>query len=110
MIFGQRYHYEVGNELSEIHNYYERLVIECANTAIEGTEHEPGFLSDIVCVALNHLPPRYVKHDVDATFYLSPQESREMEERVNSAVKSAIDYVQSSLARRSPDAETPEET
>ncbi|MBV1914899.1 MAG: late competence development ComFB family protein [Pseudomonadales bacterium] len=108
MIFGQRYSYGVGSELSEIHNYYERLVIDCAKKAIDDTENEPGFFSDIVCVALNHLPPRYVRHDVDASFYLSPQESREIEERVNSAVKKAIDYVRSSMARRSRDSETPE--
>ena len=103
MILGRRHHYGVGSELSEIHNYYERLVIDYAREAIAATEADTGFLPDVVCVALNHLPPRYVRHDVDASFYLSPEERIEMEERIGKAVKDAIEYVQSSIERRSSD-------
>lgn len=103
MILGQRHQNDVGNELSEIHNYYERLVIDYAREVITATEADAGFLPDVVCVALNHLPPRYVRHDVDASFYLSPEERIEMEDRIVKAVKDAIEYVQSSIDRRSGD-------
>ena len=103
MILAQRHHDSVGNELSEVHNYYERLVIDYAREVIAVSEADAGFLPDVVCVALNHLPPRYVRHDVDASFYLSPEERLEMEDRIGKAVKDAIEYVQSSIERRSGD-------
>ena len=100
MILGRRHNYDVGAELSEIHNYYERLVISLTKDVLADEDDDTELLADVVCVALNHLPPRYVRHDVDASFYLSPQERVEIEERVGKAVKDAIEYVQSSIARR----------
>ena len=105
MILGRRQSYGVGTELSEIHNYYERMVIEYAKELIGSEEGHSELLPDVVCVALNHLPPRYVRHDVDASFYLSPQERVEMEERIGKAVKDAVEYVQSSLSRSQSEAE-----
>ena len=99
MILGRRQSYGIGTELSEIHNYYERMVIEYAKELIGNKEGIGELLPDVVCVALNHLPPRYVRHDVDASFYLSPQEREEMEARIGKAVKDALEYVQSSLSR-----------
>ena len=33
-------------------------------------------LADVACVALNRLPARYVRHDVDMVFYLTEQERK----------------------------------
>ena len=50
-------------------------------------------LSDIACVALNHLPPRYVRHTVDMSFYTSPQEKQEMDKKVDLAILNATEFV-----------------
>ncbi|MBL4584124.1 MAG: late competence development ComFB family protein [Pseudomonadales bacterium] len=105
MVLTGRNNFSEAGELSEIHNYYERLVIEHALVVLGNTGDDVELLPDVVCVALNHLPPRYVRHDVDASFYLSPQERDEMERRIQEAVKDAIEYVRSSVARRSLDSE-----
>ena len=79
-------------EFESIHNYYEKLVIEYLLQDL-GTEMSSGRMADIACVALNHLPPRYIRYDVDMTFYLSPQESAEMRTKISDACQSAISYV-----------------
>ncbi|MEH6470780.1 MAG: late competence development ComFB family protein, partial [Halopseudomonas sp.] len=53
-------------------------------------------LADIACVALNHLPPRYFRHEIDMAFYLSPTEYKEMKDKVDKAVSDAIAYVEHS--------------
>ncbi len=69
-----------------IHNYYERLVIE----EIEDNYIDKGLpedqIADLACIALNHLPPRYIRHDIDMSFYLSPSEWQEVQQRVKTAV------------------------
>ena len=53
------------------------------------------FLADVACVSLNRLPPRYIRHDVDMTFFMLPQEMQEIETKVTQAVSSALAYVES---------------
>ena len=78
-----------------IHNYYERLVIaHIMATLVEGDGvHESDFLEDVACVALNQLPARYVRHDVDTAFYLSSREREQMQQAVVEAVKTAVEHV-----------------
>ena len=76
-----------------IHNYYERLVIEHIAESEKLQEETEDFLSDVACVALNQLPARYVRHNVDMVFYMTPQERTRMDEEVVKAVKMAIEYV-----------------
>lgn len=79
-----------------IHNFYERRVIEEIYKQSERVKDgDRNFLADVACVALNRLPPRYIRHDVDMTFFTSPQEMIEIETKVNQAVQQAIDYVNS---------------
>ena len=78
-----------------VHNYYERLVEENLNTLIVDpdislTEEE---FEDVACIALNKLPPRYIKHDVDVLFYVSEQEQSTMREKTITAIKEAIEFV-----------------
>jgi hypothetical protein len=76
-----------------IHNYYEELVIRHVVAKCEPGEPNREHLADIVCVALNHLPPRYIRYDVDMAFYLSPEERGEIERKVEAAVNAAIQFV-----------------
>lgn len=83
-------------ETDFIHNYYERLVLqEVFNQSNRVQAGDRDFLADVSCVALNRLPPRYIRHDVDMTFFMSPQDMQEVEDKVRHAVSAAIDYVTS---------------
>ncbi|MDH5573140.1 MAG: late competence development ComFB family protein [Gammaproteobacteria bacterium] len=78
-----------------IHNYYEQLVLarinELRNKELKDTETD--LLCDIACVALNQLPSRYVRHNVDMIFYMPAQERTKIDHEVASAVEKAIEYV-----------------
>ena len=78
---------------TSIHNYYERLVTDAVVDQDPRAKTDYDFLSDVSCVALNHLPPRYIRHDVDMSFYMSPVEFDEVMKKVNLAVKNAIQFV-----------------
>lgn len=87
--------------LGSVHNYYERLVYEQLWRASERAQTDSDFLADVLCVALNHLPPRYVRHDVDMTFYLSSVEQDEMLDKVAHAVNAALTYVEARVSHPS---------
>jgi competence protein ComFB len=80
--------------LDTIHNYYERLVIEKLMTLYAADDVPADMIADIACVALNRLPPRYVRHDVDMAFYLSPHEYDEIEAKVQNAINAGITFVE----------------
>lgn len=88
-----------------VHNYYEHLVYEeiLQNLSHYGLDRNPGLLEDIACVALNKLPPKYIRYDIDLAFYLSGEERSHMETSVREAVKSAVAYV---ISRHAEDKRT----
>lgn len=77
---------------SSVRNYYEALVFNEVKTQVD-KKSSNDTLADIACIALNHLPPRYFRHEVDMFFYLSPQEREETIEKVKLAVGNAIAFV-----------------
>ena len=79
-----------------ISNYYEKQVYHQIDTLL-GKEFvdDPDFLADIACVALNSLPPRYIRHHVDMAFYMTSSERSQMDESISRAVLDAVDFVQS---------------
>jgi hypothetical protein len=81
-------------EFDTIHNYYERAVIaEVVRAARVRGVTDQRLLADIACVALNHLPPRYIRYDVDFAFYLTDEERRHNAEAVEKSVARAFDFV-----------------
>jgi len=80
--------------LDTIHNYYERLVIEKLMALYSDGDMPADMIADVACVALNRLPPRYVRHDVDMAFYLSPHEYDEIEAKVQNAINAGITFVE----------------
>lgn len=77
-----------------IHNYYEALVVEyIMNTLGREPDVEQGFLEDVACLALNQLPPRYVRHDEDMAFFLTIRDREKMQKRVTEAVLEATQRV-----------------
>lgn len=79
--------------LDNIQNYYETLVLEALAEEVKGLEFEEDVLIDILCVAVNHLPPRYIRHEVDFLYYMSPIERQEIEQKALKAVRDAITYI-----------------
>lgn len=84
------------DEIDFIHNYYERQVLqEIFEQSTRAQDGDRDFLADVACVALNRMPPRYIRHDVDMTFFMSPQDMLEIHNKVVHAVTDAINYVES---------------
>ena len=85
----------------QVHNYYERLVLE---DVVRLSEAHPDFsfdmLSDVACVALNRLPARYVRHDVDMMFYLTEHERHAIEHSMQEALQFAFEFVAGRAAKR----------
>jgi len=75
-----------------IRNYYEQIVLRHI-LEILGQQDDNEFIEDIACVALNQLPARYVKHNVDMVYYLTAEEREAMQKQVEKAVTHAIEYV-----------------
>lgn len=88
-------------EFDWVHNYYERLVFDEARRLAQERGIELQLLPDIACVALNRLPARYIRHEVDHSFYLTAAERDDQQRRVAEAVSQACDYVTGSAARDS---------
>jgi hypothetical protein len=93
-----------------VHNYYERFVFEQILRASDLAAEDANFFADVACVALNHLPPRYVRFDVDMSFFLSPQEMDEMADKVANAVNAALAYVAGRSQREPPPVSSEAET
>lgn len=81
-----------------IHNYYEQMVLDHLTDTLapELDIADEGLLADIACLALNNLPARYIRYDVDMSFFLSKSEREEMQERVISETRKAAEKVLSS--------------
>ncbi len=78
----------------QVHNYYERLVFEeVAQRAQNHPHFSPDMLADVACVALNRLPTRYVRHDVDMMFYLTEQERHAIELSLEEVLQFAFGFV-----------------
>lgn len=78
----------------QVHNYYERLVFEEVvrrSSAFEDFTND--MLADVACVALNRLPARYVRHDVDMMFYLTEQERHAIELSLEEVLQFAFGFV-----------------
>ncbi len=78
-----------------ISNYYEQLVVDSITKTVatpDDVEHD-DFVLDIACIALNKLPAKYIRHNVDMVFYTDNDERVEMLKSVENTVKDAYDYV-----------------
>ncbi len=61
---------------------------------------DPDLLADVACVALNNLPPRYIRHAIDLSFYMTEKEREKSEVAVRTAVEHAFEFVQARMNRR----------
>lgn len=88
----------------QVHNYYERLVFEEVARRSNEPEHlafTPDMLADVACLALNRLPARYVRHDVDMMFYMTEQERQDIEESLEKVLKFSFAFVKERTTKTS---------
>ena len=78
--------------LDTVHNYYERLVFNEINDLYED-DFDENELADMACIALNRISPRYIRYDIDMSFYMSSEEHYEIQKRVSKAVKKAYKII-----------------
>jgi hypothetical protein len=87
----------------QVHNYYERLVFEeVAARADSNPDFTSDMLCDVACVALNRLPARYVRHDVDLMFYLTEKERHAIDMSLEEVLKFAFTFVLQRASKGSP--------
>jgi len=90
-------------DFTSVRNRNEQAVFD---TVARHAERFPGLagnaelLADVACVALNRLPPRYIRHEVDFVFYLSERERSQSERHLTEAVEYAFGFVQARTAMR----------
>jgi Late competence development protein ComFB len=88
-------------DFESLRNYYERQVFESVlDHAATYPLLSEAQLPDVACVALNRLPPRYIRHEVDLAFYLTEKERLDNERLVEEAVRFAFEFVQARYAMR----------
>ena len=90
------------DDFDTIQNHHERSVFDAVAAHADRFPHlrDQGLMADIACVALNRLPPRYIRHGVDFAFYLSEKERQETQTAVDEAVDFAVGFVQARAAMR----------
>lgn len=90
-------------DFSSLYNHHEREVFAAV---LEASKDFPDIaasndlLCDVACVALNRLPPRYIRHAVDFSFYLTEPERLETDAAIAEAVSYAFNFVQARTALR----------
>jgi hypothetical protein len=88
-------------DFTSLHNYYEKQVVDLV---VDMAHKYPGLSEDhhpdVACVALNRLPPRYIRHQVDLAFHMTEQERKESEKLLKNAVNFAFEFVQARYAMR----------
>jgi hypothetical protein len=90
-------------DFTSVRNHNERAVYDAVAreaSRYPGLSHNPELLADVACVALNRLPPRYIRHEVDFVFYLSERERSESDRQIHESVDYAFGFVQARTAMR----------
>jgi len=93
----------MAQDFSSLYNHHEREVFAAvmeASTSYPDLEISNDLLCDVACVALNRLPPRYIRHEVDFSFYLTEHERVEIDTAIAEAVSYAFNFVQARTALR----------
>ena len=76
----------------DITNYYEQLVTDHLWQLKEDAT-EPltqSFLDDVACLALNSLPPCYVRNTIDKSVAITEKDYQEMRSATSNAIEKAI--------------------
>lgn len=84
-------------DFSSVHNIHEQAIFDAVTATAArhpGLAGNANLLADVACVALNRMPPRYIRHDVDLAFFLTEREREANERAIAEAVEHAYGFVQ----------------
>lgn len=90
-------------DFTSVRNRNEQAVFDAVTrqaAQFPGIAGDAELLADVACVALNRLPSRYIRHEVDFVFYLSERERAQSERHLAEAVEYAFGFVQARAAMR----------
>jgi len=96
--------------MDSVHNYFERLVFNEIKEHYGDKFDDQNALADMACIALNRIPPRYIRYDIDMSFYMSVEEHISVEKAVKKAVKKAYKKVRRFEEKHSKDIEDEQES
>ena len=85
----------------DVENYYERPVKAKVIERLAETDLTESEAGDVLCVALNKLPPKYIQSHVSLSFYTTSTEMAQMDKAIDQAVEHALHQVSASRAYRS---------
>ena len=86
---------------TDIHNFYEHLVLkEIEKQALQQkpTGHQ---LADLCCLTLNQLPPHYIRPAVAMIYFLTDAKRTDMDKLVVTALKQALQKIEQAPAKTS---------
>jgi len=84
-------------DFSSVRNIHERAICDAVRAAAPRYPalcDDADLLADVACVALNRMPPRYIRHEVDLAFFLTERERNDNERLIADAVEYAFGFVQ----------------
>ena len=84
-------------DFSSVYNIHEKTIFEAVAIAAPrypGIANNDGLLADVACVALNRMPPHYIRHSVDLAFFTTEKERRTTQRNIDESVDFAFGYVQ----------------
>jgi hypothetical protein len=90
-------------DFTSVRNFHERAVFDAVTAAAKnypGVAGKAELLADVSCVALNRLSPRYIRHEVDFSFYQSEKERAQTDKQLTEAVEFAFGFVQARSVMR----------
>jgi hypothetical protein len=90
-------------DFSTLHNHHEGGVfaaIQEIAPRYPALQHQSDMWVDVACVALNRLPPRYIRHAVDFAFFQSEADRERDLQAVRGAVEFAFGFVQARMVMR----------
>ena len=80
-----------------VHNSHEKSVfaaVQASAPRYPGVAHDPALLADVACVALNRVPPHYIRQSADLAFFITEKERLAITRRIDESVDFAFGYVQ----------------
>ena len=78
-------------QLEQLHNYFENLVLTALHA--RGLNLDEDTFVDVACVALNELPAKYIRHDVDMAYFTDPADLAVIHGKVARALDLALGRV-----------------
>ena len=78
-------------QLEQLHNYFENRVLTALRA--RGLILDEDTFVDVACVALNELPTKYIRHDVDMAYFTDPADLVALHGKVERALDLALGRV-----------------